>query len=255
MSEASLEDKVENVSVLDLKTYPGNPRVGDKEAIAESLKVNGQFSPLIVQRSTGYILSGNHTFMAARDILKWSTIRVVYVDADDTLARRIVTAANRIAEKGGYNEILLMEMLQTIADDDIGLEGTGYDDAYLDDLITRIAPDEEDEGYEIEEQPTEAAYAETPEKQAERTERIASNQPLGVQGLSEIVVVLPVEEKADLLSQLDALRQYMGDEPNGPLVHQAVRIALVVCEAAHMNAQPCEWSDIITRADAFGQGD
>ncbi|WP_139806694.1 hypothetical protein [Deinococcus hopiensis] len=50
------------VPVSDLKPHPRNPNVGNVDVIAESIKVNGFYGALVVQKSTGYILKGNHTW-------------------------------------------------------------------------------------------------------------------------------------------------------------------------------------------------
>jgi ParB-like chromosome segregation protein Spo0J len=133
------------VPIADLTTYPGNPRRGNIKAIAESLKANDQFAPLIVQRSTGHVLAGNHTLMAARS-LDWGEIAVAYVDVDDDQARRIVLAANRTADLGSYDEDALLELLVSVED----LCGTGYTDADLAKLDGSDAVDGGDQSGDLE---------------------------------------------------------------------------------------------------------
>ncbi|MBH0778803.1 ParB N-terminal domain-containing protein [Nocardia bovistercoris] len=118
------------VAVKDLTQYPGNARRGDVPLIAESLKANGQYRPIVVQKSTGYVLAGNHTLQAAAS-LGWKQIDVHYVDVDDETARRIVLADNRTGDKGGYDVADLLALLEELPD----LEGTGYTDADLADLV------------------------------------------------------------------------------------------------------------------------
>lgn len=50
----------------EIKPRRGNPRRGDIDAIAESLERNGQFRPIVVNKPTGEILGGNHTYAAAK---------------------------------------------------------------------------------------------------------------------------------------------------------------------------------------------
>ena len=132
---------LESMSVNELNHYFKNPREGDVEAIAESLRINGQYRPIVVNlgRHTGRpleVLAGNHTLKAARK-LGWDSIKVTTIDVDDLAAARIVAADNRTADLGGYNEATLAELLQGIGD----LAGTGYGDddlgALLDELGTR----------------------------------------------------------------------------------------------------------------------
>ena len=46
------------VQVSELKGYDKNPRRGNVKAIAESLEINKQYRPIVVQKSTKKILAG-----------------------------------------------------------------------------------------------------------------------------------------------------------------------------------------------------
>jgi hypothetical protein len=127
-----LETTLEDVS--DLSEYPGNPRRGDVAAIAESLARNGQYRPIVVQRSTRYVLAGNHTLRAARS-LGWSHINVVWVDVDDDGARRIVAADNRTADLAENDDAALAALLGSLDGD---LAGTGYTDADYEGLLADL---------------------------------------------------------------------------------------------------------------------
>lgn len=121
------ELKVASESVSELRVYHRNPRKGDVTAIRESLRVNGQYRPIVANRGThtkrpNEVLAGNHTLMAARDE-GWSTVAVAWVDVDDDQCARIVAADNRTADLGSYDEALLVELLQELPD----LAGTGFD--------------------------------------------------------------------------------------------------------------------------------
>ena len=124
--------KTERVSVKDLAYFPGNPRRGDVAMIAESLKANGQYRPLIVQKSTGHVLSGNHTLRAAID-LGFERIDVVFADVDDVTAKRIVLVDNRSADAATYSQDDLAALLASVDD----FTGTGYT---TDDLARLVAP-------------------------------------------------------------------------------------------------------------------
>jgi hypothetical protein len=125
--------EIEEVALGDLTTYPGNPRKGNIEAIADSLTRYGQYKPLTVNRRGNTILAGNHTFMAAQ-ALRWPHISVVFVDVDDDTAAKIVAFDNRIADLGSYDDTALADLLAGLAD----LDGTGYSDDDIDDLIAGI---------------------------------------------------------------------------------------------------------------------
>ena len=125
--------------VNELASYHKNPRRGDVDAIARSLAVNSQYRPIVVNIGTHTgrpleVLAGNHTLAGARQ-LGWPTIQATTVDVDDLAAARIVAADNRTADLGGYDDTILAELLQQLADDDMGLDGTGYTDDALEALL------------------------------------------------------------------------------------------------------------------------
>ena len=84
-----------------IREHPRNPRKGDVEAIKESMQANGVYRPVIVQKSSGYILAGNHTYRAMRELGE-----------------------------------TLIQLLQDIPD----LDGTGYDPQDLENLL-RLQPE------------------------------------------------------------------------------------------------------------------
>lgn len=118
-----------------IREHPRNPRKGDVEAIKESMQANGVYRPVIVQKSSGYILAGNHTYRAMRELGE-TRIPVVFVDVDDTTATRILLADNRTADLGDYDHETLIQLLQNIPD----LDGTGYDPQDLENLL-RLQPE------------------------------------------------------------------------------------------------------------------
>lgn len=124
------------VRVEDLVHYPGNARVHDLAAIADSLDEHGLYRPVVVQESTMHVLAGNGTVEAARDLLGWTHLDVYVVDVDDDRAARINLVDNRTSELGSYDEQALAAQLEALADD---LTGTGYTDADLDALQAQLA--------------------------------------------------------------------------------------------------------------------
>ena len=121
-----------SVQINTLKEFEGNPRKGNVKALVESLQANGQYRPIVVQKSTRQILAGNHLWKAAQE-LGWSMIDVVELDVDDTQAKKIVAADNRLADLGVYDEQKLLDLLG-----EIDLVGTGYVAADVDDLLAMI---------------------------------------------------------------------------------------------------------------------
>jgi ParB-like chromosome segregation protein Spo0J len=130
--------ELEYVKVSELRTFHRNPRQGDVAAIQRSLRVNGQYRPIVVNKGThtgrkNEVLAGNHTLMASREE-GLAEVAVVWVDVDDDQCTRIVAADNRTADLGSYDERLLAEMLGDLPD----LDGTGYDPGDLDALIALL---------------------------------------------------------------------------------------------------------------------
>jgi site-specific DNA-methyltransferase (adenine-specific) len=120
--------------IAQLKPHPQNVRQGDVGAISLSLEQHGQYRPIVVQQSTGFILAGNHTYKAAK-ALKWKDIAATYVDVDDEQALRILLIDNRANDLASYDDSALVEMLKALMDTELKLDGTGFDPSDLDQLL------------------------------------------------------------------------------------------------------------------------
>ncbi len=135
--------RITTVKLADVQPHPRNPRQGDVGAIAASMERFGVYQPIVVQRSTGYILAGNHRWKAAA-ALGAKTIPVVYQDVTDEEALAILVADNRTSDLATYDDRALVELLQEIAAEERGLPGTGFDtedvDRLLADLDTPLHP-------------------------------------------------------------------------------------------------------------------
>jgi hypothetical protein len=214
----SLVSAVAEVSVSELVPHPQNPRRGSVDLIKESLEANGQYKPLVVQRSTGHVLAGNHTLTAA-EALGWETISVVYVDVDDPAALKILLADNRTSDKARYDDDTLLEALAALEGD---FTGTGYTIDDHDDLtylLQGIA--------EVAVPITDAHYNESEEELAARTERFSGHESLASRGVAEMVLVVKGEQKEQMFAWFQDLRGRWGDElSNGDLVYEAVRRAV-----------------------------
>jgi ParB-like chromosome segregation protein Spo0J len=125
---------VEMVHVDKLTFHPDNPRQGDIGAIVDSIEKNGWFGTLVVQRSTSRVLAGNHRLQAAYGA-GIEEVPVYWVDVDDDEARKILLADNRTSDLAAYDNFALSEILKSIAEDEQGLGGTGFDDEDLDNLL------------------------------------------------------------------------------------------------------------------------
>lgn len=126
-----LEQSYEVVPVGEVQLHPDNAKLGDVPAIASSIERNGFYGSLVVQRSTGYILVGNHRWLAARED-GLTEIPVLFVDVDADQARRIMVADNRTSELGEFDAEKLTALLASFDGD---LEGTGYSVDDLQDML------------------------------------------------------------------------------------------------------------------------
>lgn len=148
--------KVETFKISDLSTYHKNPRRGDVDAIAESLKARGQYRPIVVNIGTHAshdyeILAGNHTYLAAKK-LGWKTIQATTVDVDDDQAAQIVLADNRLADLGGYDDETLSALLSDVS----SLDGLGWSQDDVDELAAALEPERDDSEVEDVEVPDDA---------------------------------------------------------------------------------------------------
>jgi len=124
------------VDIRSLKPYQRNPRNGDLEAIEESLKINGQYRPIVVRKPQMEILAGNHTYMAAL-ALEWTHIAVTFVECTDEQAARIVLVDNRTNDLAKYDDGLLVALLTDLKVDAGTLSGSGYSQRDYDKLLAR----------------------------------------------------------------------------------------------------------------------
>lgn len=135
--------EVETVPIDSLKQHPRNPRRGDVEAILKSIESNGFFDPIGVQKSTGYIIDGNHRWLAAKRA-GMDSVPVVMLDVDDETAIRILLASNRTNDIAAYDESVLAELLKEAESYNDGLIGTGYTLNDVDRIVQGIAGIEND---------------------------------------------------------------------------------------------------------------
>lgn len=108
-----------------VRPHPQNYNNGDTERLMESIEVNGMYRPIYVQKSTGYIIAGNHTWTACKE-LGATEVPVVYLDVNDEQAFRVMIADNRIASLAMPDYGELTQLLTRLSGTEIALQGTGY---------------------------------------------------------------------------------------------------------------------------------
>jgi len=123
------------VPIDDIQQHPQNYNNGDLDAIAESIEVNGMYRPIFVQKTTRYIVAGNHTWAACK-MLDATDIPVIWLDVSDQAAKKILLADNRTADLALPDTPALLRMLDSLGDD---IVGTGWTDHTIE--LLRLAQD------------------------------------------------------------------------------------------------------------------
>lgn len=127
------------VPVAELKMHRQNPNDGNVEAIAESLRENGQFRAIVVNRGSktgrpNEILAGNHTYLGMRANGEEEML-VSFVDVDEAEATKILLADNKTAKMGKINDEMVAKLFAELPT----ISGTGYTTEEVDDLLAEAA--------------------------------------------------------------------------------------------------------------------
>jgi hypothetical protein len=131
-----------DAELAGLLEFPGNPRVGDGDAVAESIDANGFYGAVLVQESTRRILAG-HT--RRRELLDAGATRgpVIWCEVDDATAKRILAGDNRTAELASWDTDALLALLTEMGATDAALLGSAFT---MDDMAILAAAQLADEG-------------------------------------------------------------------------------------------------------------
>lgn len=125
-----------------VEQFHGNPNNGDLDSIIESIKTNGFTTVLTVDAKTRQIVAGNHRWQALH-ALGATHAPMLFIDYEtEEQAKRILVADNRTGQLARPDESALLEILSELRDSDIGLEGTGYDENSMAELMIASQPEE-----------------------------------------------------------------------------------------------------------------
>lgn len=114
------------VPVGDIHPHPENYNNGDIDAIGESIDESGMVAPLLVQRSTHYIISGNHTYAALVE-RNACDVPVIWLDIDDEQAIKLMVGLNQIARLARPDKAAMLSLLQTVEAPTVGTGISKYD--------------------------------------------------------------------------------------------------------------------------------
>lgn len=218
----------EDIPLDALVPFPGNAWHGDPEKIAESIEKNGQYRSLVVRRTPegDVVLAGNHTRQALVSLGR-TAARCEVIDCDAETAVRINLADNKIPAYGSYDDSALLELLKIVGED---MGGTGYDPDELDDLLSRLEPQEQ---VIPQAGPTGARYSESPGEEQARRERIEAYEPRhGGGDMTELILVMKVSDRDEAGRLIAAVRERDGDMTAGEIVLYALRVHAAGDDAA-----------------------
>jgi len=141
---------VERVALADLKDHPRNYREhpdDQVEHIGRSLKQFGQYRNVVVAKDFT-ILAGHGVAKAAR-LIGWTELDAIRLDLepDSPAALKLLAADNQLGHFAVVDDRELTELLSEIREfDEYGLDGTGFDDMMLANLlmVTRSADEIKD---------------------------------------------------------------------------------------------------------------
>lgn len=125
----------------DVVPHPSNPRKGDVEKIAKSIREHGFHGALVVQTSRKRIIVGEHRWRAAQ-IVGLDAVPMDWKDVDDQKALEIMLADNRASDSADYDSPDLAALLESLPDPSAAL----WDQPDVDALLRSIAPPEANEG-------------------------------------------------------------------------------------------------------------
>lgn len=215
-----LNRTVEMVSTSDLTPHPDNPRRGDINTIAESIKVNGFYGALVAQRSTGRILVGNHRYLAAQK-LGIKEVPVAWVDVDDARAKKIMLADNRSHDLGDYDSEALAKLISDLYDSDEGLLGTGY----TDDIGQFLMGKDEDDSSLLTADQDEDGELEEAEKPLDK-----SNLPEVGSQIAQVQLFFTVSSIGNFLERVSTLKKRWEIENVTDVVDRAITEA-IACQS------------------------
>lgn len=225
-SQAPIWDDIARVPAQDVQPHPENPREGDVDMISNMIQENGWHGVLVVQRSTGYILVGNHRYRAGLQI-GMDTFPVHYVDVDDAQALRILLADNRASDVATYDDEKLLRLVLQVGDADSAVAVLADPQATAEERAQALAmlksspyggtgyraEDVTQLGMDLFPQPNDTVYR-TPEDMAERYEQTAVRQ---------IILIMDEKEYEQMVPALKRVRDTKALETNTDAVAWLLR--------------------------------
>ncbi len=130
---------VELVPIDSIQPHPKNYREHDLGSIHVSIETFSLYLPLVVQRSTGFILAGSGRWIVEKQ-RGTEEVPVRWLDVDDATAGAILLADNWIPRRArDMDQELLDLMMEVRAQDEALFEASGVEDEDVEALERELA--------------------------------------------------------------------------------------------------------------------
>lgn len=119
-----------------LTAWDKNPRNNDPavESVAKSIERFGFGAPIVARLEDRMVIAG-HTRLKAAALLQLERVPVRFLDISPAEAKALALADNKLGEIAEWDDDLLAEVLRELDADEIDLDGLGFSDSELDDLL------------------------------------------------------------------------------------------------------------------------
>ena len=151
------------VPAADLVPWDRNPKAHPVEnvaGIARSIKRFGFAAPIVAWKSKRQIVAGHGRLLAAQLLYREDPGQLLATDqpgpglvpvrfmefANDGEAAALAIADNRFTEANPMDDGVVADLLRELQEGGTSIEGLGYDDALLNDLLDRASSDASGEG-------------------------------------------------------------------------------------------------------------
>lgn len=127
--------QIKRIKVADLKPADYNPRKKlqptdpEYQSLKKSIETFGYVDPLVWNKRTGNLIGGHQRLAVIVQENGATEVDVSVVDVDEAHEKALNVALNKVA--GAWDDAALAELLQQIAETDIDIEATGFDEAEL----------------------------------------------------------------------------------------------------------------------------
>jgi hypothetical protein len=136
-----LKDKIAQMAIADLKSFPGNPRQHPEAQIARLMRSIAQVwtNPILIDE-TGTILAGHGRLEAAKRLGRTEVPTLTIAGLSAAEKRAVVIADNRLPEQAVWDFDLLRGHFKELIEIDFDVELTGFSTGEIDLLLDGKPP-------------------------------------------------------------------------------------------------------------------